>query len=254
MNISIVIPMYNAAATIVATVESCLCQSLNPIEIIIVDDGSTDNCREIVLQNFGDKVQLIALASNQGPSAARNKGWNQAKGDYIAFLDSDDQWHPQKLEIFSKVSAQEKELDVWWHSYSSNELKEQISNHKTPIPIKARKIGHLLSHNSVSSSAVIFRKTLPIRWEESMRYCEDYNIALISSYRFNTFESQILLTRIGRPILSKGGASAQKWKMRKGEISCYWNLGQLNFGFYFLFPFLLLWSLIKHLRILIIRR
>ncbi|HTO14172.1 MAG TPA: glycosyltransferase family 2 protein [Edaphocola sp.] len=252
MKISVVIPMFNAARTIVSTVHSCLQQTLVPIEIIIVDDNSLDESCNIVTQNFEDQISLIRLETNLGPSAARNKGWDIAKGDYVAFLDSDDTWHPQKLEIFNKIIKEEKNIDLWWHLYTSEKIPSDLDMEKVNILSKTN-ISDLLKRNPVSSSAIILKRNIPIRFNEQMRYCEDYDLALRTSYRYQAFSSPILLTQIGRPVLSEGGASAQKWKMRKGELKTYFNLGKLNFGFYFLFPFLLFWSLIKHLRVIVLK-
>jgi glycosyltransferase involved in cell wall biosynthesis len=94
--ISVIIPVYNRADVIGRAVDSALNQTLKPIEIIVVDDGSTDD-PEKVLNKYGDEVRLIKQ-SNAGPSAARNHGISAAEGEYIAFLDSDDAWLPDKLE------------------------------------------------------------------------------------------------------------------------------------------------------------
>ena len=85
--VSVVIPVYNGGRVIAATIESLLQQSLPPLEIIVVDDGSTDNTKEIVTQ-FGSVVQYIYQA-NRGPAAARNHGILLAKGTHVAFTDSD---------------------------------------------------------------------------------------------------------------------------------------------------------------------
>ena len=94
--VSIVVPAYNAAATIAATVESALAQTFSDFEIIVVDDGSTDRTREI-LRGFGDRVRLIEQHNN-GPAAARNAGARASSGEYLAFLDADDLWRPTMLE------------------------------------------------------------------------------------------------------------------------------------------------------------
>ncbi len=94
--VSVVIPTYNRAALCARAVRSALAQTLPPCQIIVVDDGSTDDTRERLQQEFGEHVQLIAQA-NQGVSAARNAGAAAARGKYIAFLDSDDLWSPEKL-------------------------------------------------------------------------------------------------------------------------------------------------------------
>jgi glycosyltransferase involved in cell wall biosynthesis len=95
--VSVIIPTYNYARYVRQAVDSALAQSYPDREIIVVDDGSTDNTRQ-VLQDYGDKIAYIYQA-NQGLSAARNTGIRAARGDFIALLDSDDLWHPRKLEL-----------------------------------------------------------------------------------------------------------------------------------------------------------
>ncbi len=94
--ISVIIPAYNAEKTISATVESVLKQTLPPYEVIVVNDGSKDRTQEIV-EAMGERVILINQ-SNSGVSAARNNGLAHAEGEWVAFLDSDDVWHPTKLQ------------------------------------------------------------------------------------------------------------------------------------------------------------
>jgi glycosyltransferase involved in cell wall biosynthesis len=96
MLVSVIIPTFNRARTIERAVNSVLGQSWEPIEIIVVDDGSADRTTDI-LAAYGDKIRLIRQ-ENQGPSAARNTGIQAAKGEIISFLDSDDSWLPEKME------------------------------------------------------------------------------------------------------------------------------------------------------------
>ena len=94
--ISIVIPTFNSAAFISKTVESALAQTYPHIEIVAVDDGSSDNTVPI-LRQLGDKVRVFTQA-NAGAATARNHGIAQSRGDFVAFLDADDYWHPAKLD------------------------------------------------------------------------------------------------------------------------------------------------------------
>lgn len=96
--VSVIIPTYNRAHMIKRSAESVLNQSYSNLELIIVDDGSTDNTEEIVKSINDNRVRYIKQ-HNQGACAARNNGINCAKGVFIAFQDSDDVWHPKKLEI-----------------------------------------------------------------------------------------------------------------------------------------------------------
>jgi glycosyltransferase involved in cell wall biosynthesis len=98
---SVVIPVYNRASVVEATLKSVLEQSCRDYEIIVVNDGSTDNTAT-VLNSYKDRVRIFDQ-KNSGPGAARNRGIKEAKGAYIAFLDSDDVWFPWTLNIFKDV-------------------------------------------------------------------------------------------------------------------------------------------------------
>lgn len=97
LKISVIIPSYNRAGLIGETIENMLSQSYRPHELIVVDDGSTDNSVEVIKQ-FGDAVRLIEQ-TNQGPGAARNRGFEESTGDLIQFMDSDDLASLNKLEV-----------------------------------------------------------------------------------------------------------------------------------------------------------
>ena len=95
--VSVVVPLYNRRRYAVETVESALAQSFQDLEVLVVDDASTDGGPEELEHRFGDRIRLIRLPTNQGRSVARNIGWSQARGDLVAFLDSDDLWLPGNL-------------------------------------------------------------------------------------------------------------------------------------------------------------
>lgn len=98
LRVSVIIPTYNRATLVGRAINSVLQQSYSNLEVIVVDDGSSDNTRDIVLKAFSDKRIRYFWQPNRGVSAARNKGIKEAKGDVICFLDSDDLWKPNKLE------------------------------------------------------------------------------------------------------------------------------------------------------------
>lgn len=105
--VSVIIPTFNRAASVKEAIESVLGQTFQDFEVIVVDDGSTDNTKELLSVEYGDKIVYI-FQSNKGVSAARNTGIRAATGKYIAFLDSDDLWLPDKLakqiELFEMLS------------------------------------------------------------------------------------------------------------------------------------------------------
>lgn len=100
VQVSVVIPTYNRAPYVTMAIESALAQSYQDYEIIVVDDGSTDGTRD-VLEPYRDRIRYM-YQDNKGVSAARNTGIQEARGEWIAFLDSDDEWLPNKLEIQMK--------------------------------------------------------------------------------------------------------------------------------------------------------
>ena len=103
-NVSVIIPTYNRAKLIKRAVDSVLAQTYNDYEIIIIDDGSTDGTQDI-LKDYHHSIRYI-YKENEGISATRNRGIKEAKGKYLAFLDSDDQWFPDKLAV--QVNLMEK--------------------------------------------------------------------------------------------------------------------------------------------------
>ena len=102
--ISVVIPTYNRSALACRAVESVLSQTLAPDEVIVVDDGSTDGTDAVLADRFGNRIVYVRQ-ENGGVSAARNTGIERAGGDLVAFLDSDDVWMPNKLELQVPVMA-----------------------------------------------------------------------------------------------------------------------------------------------------
>ncbi|MGC2416038.1 MAG: glycosyltransferase family A protein, partial [Stellaceae bacterium] len=95
--VTVLIPAYNAEATIRRALDSALAQDYPTIEIVVVDDGSTDATSEVVASYGCQEIRLLQLPSNRGEGGVLNEGVAIAKGDYIAFLDADDEWLPQKL-------------------------------------------------------------------------------------------------------------------------------------------------------------
>lgn len=105
--VSVIIPVYNGERYLPSTIQSVLLQDYRPLEIIVVDDGSTDRTAQIA-QGFSDVIYLYQ--SNQGPGSARNLGIQKSKGEMIAFLDGDDLWMPNKLTLQVKYLLDNPEI------------------------------------------------------------------------------------------------------------------------------------------------
>lgn len=97
--VSVVLPTYNRAHTVRRAIDSVLSQSYEDFELIVVDDGSTDDTVAVVNSVSDDRVQYLRFPENRGANVARNAGIREADGEYIAFQDSDDTWRPKKLEL-----------------------------------------------------------------------------------------------------------------------------------------------------------
>jgi glycosyltransferase involved in cell wall biosynthesis len=120
--VSVVIPSYNRVATVTRAIESVIAQTYSHFEIIVVDDGSTDNTSDILNERYRDRVSLVRR-SNMGPAAARNAGIAAARYDLVAFLDSDDYWLPRKLEVQVPLMADETvvlSFTNWWYGNDSS--------------------------------------------------------------------------------------------------------------------------------------
>lgn len=184
VHFSVVIPAYNAAATLRSTVASVQAQTDQDFEIIIVDDGSTDNTLNVML-DLGVMDWRIRLDSqpNSGVSATRNYGASIAKGQFIAFLDADDQWHPEKLFRHRAIHAQDPLLAGSFAQVEfAPERNGEISKGRTfsTVPAGYLDIADVLVENAVctTSNLVIERDAFHDLggFDVTMRYAEDQEL------------------------------------------------------------------------------
>lgn len=124
--ISIVIPLYNKEKQIAHTLQSVFAQTFQDFEIVIVDDGSTDNSVKEV-KKFNDPRVLLIQQSNAGVSAARNRGIEEARGELIAFLDADDEWKPRYLETQYGLYQKYPECSVYACNYEFRDLEGKVT-------------------------------------------------------------------------------------------------------------------------------
>lgn len=242
---SVVIPVYNGAATILRSLASVMNQRYAPHQIIVVDDASTDNTCELLKEKYGDSVTLISKTVNEGSGTARNDGMNVATGDYIAFLDADDIWHPYKLQVMADVLVAKKDIVLLFHDYTLSDVAKSAVPHE--LQIDKVSFGKLLITNVIATPCMVLKNEKKWRYEPGMRYTEDYDLCLRIAYYHNAYRVPVSLTGLLRGITTPGGISANKWAMRKGEMKTYTRLTQLNKAFVLLLPFLWGWSLTKHL-------
>lgn len=127
--VSVVIPAYNAIRFVETTIDGVLAQTFQDFEILAVDDGSTDNTKEI-LEAYGDKIRYLPK-KNGGVSSARNYGIENAEGKYIAFLDADDVWLPEKLEKQVFLMEANEEIGL---CYAATQKVDEELNYLSSIP------------------------------------------------------------------------------------------------------------------------
>jgi len=178
MEISVVIPAYNRASTLARAIDSVLAQSYKASEIIVIDDGSSDSTSEVA-KMYEDV--LLLRQNNMGVSTARNNGVMMASHEWVAFLDSDDTWHPKKLAF--QVAHHKKNPD----SFVSYTDEVWIRNDKEfPLPKKFHKPEKVTFENSmdycnIAPSSVMIHKEYFDKvggFDESLEVCEDYDLWL----------------------------------------------------------------------------
>jgi len=174
--VSVVIPAFNSEEYITDTIQSVLNQSVDVLEIIVVDDGSSDFTLEKVRQ-FGPNVKLIEQP-NSGPAAARNRGVGEASGTYVAFLDSDDIWLPNKLEL--QIQSLKKDSRCGW-IYTDVCFLGGINDGKKDSYFTKKYEGDILPKivqgNFIGTSSVVMTKALFNEaggFDTSLRYVEDW--------------------------------------------------------------------------------
>ncbi len=242
---SVVIPVYNGARTIVRTINSVLAQSYPPNEVIVVDDASTDGTCSLVEGKYMSKVQLISLQVNGGSSAARNEGMELATGDYIAFIDADDTWHADKLQLIARALRDNPNIVLFFNRFTQEELEGK----RLPEQLKVKELPfmELLPGNFIATSCIVVKNDDALRFQPDMRYTEDFDFCLRVAYRHNIYYTDEPLTQIYRAFTTRGGISGNKWLMRKGEMRAYARLVNLNVLFAPLVPVMWGYSMLKHL-------
>lgn len=190
--ISVVIPCYNAGRFLRETIDSILAQSYSPMEVIVVDDGSTDDSAAIA-ESYGPPVRVVRQ-HNQGESVARNRGIEDARGDWIAFQDADDYWHPDKLS--RQVASIEDDCSAICTRYYrfTNDVsvgaKRKFSSKMRPFTVMEM----LRDGQPCQIASLMVRRSIPTRFPTWTRYGEDniYFLDLVRETRIATVHEPLL--------------------------------------------------------------
>ncbi|MBW4602985.1 MAG: glycosyltransferase [Calothrix sp. FI2-JRJ7] len=216
--ISIIIPAYNAERTILETIVSVQEQTFSNFELIVVDDGSTDRTLEL-LHNVKDERLKIFSYENGGVCVARNRGISHANGEFIAFLDADDLWTPDKLELQLAALQQHSEAGVAYSwTYFMDEQGESLSPGE-PAFFEGNVYAELLINNFLAngSNPLIRRQAIESigEFDTTLKACEDWDywLRLAACWHFVVVPKHQILYR-----QSSGSASSNVEVMEKANI------------------------------------
>lgn len=255
-SISVVIPCYNCSVVIERAVNSVLNQTLQPIEIIFVDDCSSDETLNVIRAlNFEDTliIRVISLPENSGPAHARNVGLDVATGNYIAFLDSDDTWHPDKLKTQYGVMAADQSIALSGHRVCESYASAN-NFHMNSQAIENVSLLSMFFKNKFNTPSVMIKQTTE-RFPEELRYAEDYALWLnIASSGSRVVYISEVLAFVHKPFYGSSGLSASLKKMHSCEINVLKNFQNSYPRYFILIEFAILFAKIKYLRRLIITR
>jgi len=214
--VSVVIPAFNAGKFICETLKTIAEQTILPCEVIVVDDGSSDNTVTVVEEFSKNNPNLnmrILHEPHNGPGAARNAGVQASKGIWIAFLDSDDHWEPTKLERMAKASVQVPEANFLCHNeihHMLNKSTQEIDYSKGYDPNRSL-VDQLYICNRFSTSAVMCRRELIIKsggFDISLPSAQDYELWIRMSENLRVlFVKEVLGSYIDRT----GNISSSKY-------------------------------------------
>ncbi len=256
-DISVVIPCYNCSNTIERAVSSVYNQTLLPNEIILVDDASSDDTSKKLLDiqtaHGIEFIKIVLLKKNSGPSIARNIGWEKSHSSFIAFLDADDIWHPEKLNIQYRIMTKNKNIVISGHECSLHSNQNtNIVNDEFHI-VKRSEI--LLSNIFRTTSTIMVKSNSIVRFPKEKRYAEDYAFILnIILNKNNAIKIESILAYQYKEAYGVGGLSENLWLMEKGELNSYYNLYQKKLISLISLIFISIYSVLKYTRRLCITK
>ena len=228
--VSAIIPCYRCRDTIDRAVGSVAAQSRLPAELILVDDASGDGTLEhlhaLAARHVPGWIKVVGLPVNRGAADARNAGWQIAMQPYVAFLDSDDAWHPRKIELQHGFMARHPEVALCAHRH---QVLESPDVPRTEIgdftAERISKTSLLLSNNFFAPTMMMLKRDVPHRFLAGRRHVDDHLLwlqILCAGLPFVRLSAKLACT-YKRPY-GHSGLSGQLWEMQKAELENYWIL------------------------------
>jgi glycosyltransferase involved in cell wall biosynthesis len=226
ISFDVVIPMYNSEFTILRTLQSVVSQSIQPRKIIVIDDGSTDSSYEKVYEYIKHAPSIILIKSeNQGRSAARNLGVTYCDADYVAFIDSDDEWISDRLKRARDVIGATK-AQAYASGYllrKDNQIFHGRRNRKRAAPSFNNLLYQLAFIPGSASSAIIARKIISNMklFPENRSHGEDLEawckVASLTNWTIDEYETVIINQNTVKSHLS----NKSSFQTQLANLSCY---------------------------------
>lgn len=255
-DVTVVIPCFNSSGTIGRALRSVQHQTHVPREIIIVDDGSNDDLEraiDVIRPTTPHlNIRYARHNANSGAANARNQGWDLATCTYIAFLDADDEWFPEKIERQLDVMLKRPNLAISGHRYTEILVETQPQRH---LRLRAITLWRLLFRNYFSTPSVMIRRDVSTRFRTGWSHSEDYLLWLetVAHYGAALLIDEPLV-RLHKPAYGASGLSADTSAMQHGEIQAYRHLhenGDISKVWYLL---AIAWSFTRYVRRLLLLR
>jgi glycosyltransferase involved in cell wall biosynthesis len=255
--VSVVVPCFRCASTLQRAVQSVAEQASIPFELILIDDGSGDDTilllRKLTTLYPPGWIKIELLDRNVGAASARNAGWAKATQPYVAFLDADDAWHPEKIRLQYRYMSTHLEVALSGHGHRI--LKQNV------LPAWDAELGtakqvtkwQLMLSNQFVTPSVMVRRGVKSRFVENQRHMEDHMLWLeiiFSGGRVVKIDAE--LTAIYKDAFGIRGLSSQMWLMERAELQNYRRLRLAGFITISEVVILSVYSILKFIRRLVI--
>jgi len=218
IKVSVVVPVHNGATWIHETLNSICSQSMTNLEVVLVDDASTDNLLGVLKEYSDPRINVYHMDQNVGVSAARNFGIDKARGQYIAFCDSDDLCMPNRMAIQLNYLEMHPEIDVCGSAFTLFDREDLIT---VSHPISHEEIGvALLRGNCFGLSTVMARRSVfeLRKFDPNLSVSEDYDLwtrLVLSGYKVSNLEDVLVKYRIHSHQLSHRKAQKLDYAARR---------------------------------------
>jgi glycosyltransferase involved in cell wall biosynthesis len=255
--VSTVVPCFCCGKTIERAVASVAAQTVLPAELVLVDDASGDGTRSLLLEIAArfpvGWVKLVLLDKNVGVASARNAGWAVASQPFVAFLDSDDAWHPQKIEIQFDYMQAHPEVALCGHAFrllKNATLPDWSIGENLPSVVGK---WEMMLKNQIVTPSVMVRRDIPHRFLAHQRHMEDHMLWMcVVCDGLGVARLKSELAAIYKRPFGVTGLSSQVWLMARSDVSNYLRLFQRRSVSLFEFLLLMLFSIVKLVRRLLI--